>query len=243
MGVSLWGASPLWEDRNCKPLAKGKGILVRGCLKEAWSKSASRRTETSSEACAQGRAGTRQRSPVDPRAEVNGAVVQRKFTFLSGEACPRAGRVLMGAGLRPTSKGVDSPPDPTGAWSARLTVTGVAKGQESADGIVLRSGRRLASEEGLKVEGRKGESMCHSSGVLNPTGGTSKRRAPCTSFSPSANRRVRTRMLGGVGAGGERPPATRFGPSSGRRRRTPEGCSRSFPLRISQASEGTAART
>ena len=46
---------------------------------------------------------------------VKGPAVQRKFTCLSGETCLTSGPLATGAGLRPTSKGVDEPPDPTAA--------------------------------------------------------------------------------------------------------------------------------
>ncbi len=44
---------------------------------------------------------------------VNDPGVQREFTFLSEETCLTGGPLATGAGLRPTSKGVDEPPDPT----------------------------------------------------------------------------------------------------------------------------------
>ena len=162
---------PCGRIEDFEPLGKGKGVAARRGLKEAWNKPASRRTETSSEACALWRAGTRQRSPIDPGAGVNGAVVQGKLTFLSGEACPRAGRAFMGAGLRPTWKHVDEPPDPTGARPARRLVTGGVKGQESADGIVLRAVLTHFAEEGLNVGGTTGGGMDHSSGAMNPEPG------------------------------------------------------------------------
>ena len=46
---------------------------------------------------------------------VNDPGVQRAFTFLSGETCLTSGPLATGAGLRPTPKGVDEPPDPTAA--------------------------------------------------------------------------------------------------------------------------------
>ena len=57
-------------------LAKRKGELVRGRLKEAWSKTATRRTGIGYEAVWLGRVGKRLRSPYSPRGhDVNPAGV------------------------------------------------------------------------------------------------------------------------------------------------------------------------
>ncbi len=53
---------------------------------------------------------------------VNDPGVQRAFTFLSGETCLTSGPPAMGAGLRPTSKAVDEPPDPTAAAEHAMEV-------------------------------------------------------------------------------------------------------------------------
>ncbi len=42
----------------------------------------------------------------------------------------------MGAGLRPSSKGLDEPPDPTAAWTARAGAIRDVIGQKSAEAIV-----------------------------------------------------------------------------------------------------------
>ncbi len=61
--------------------------------------------------------------PKGPRNRVNGAVVQGQFTFLSGEVCPAAAWSIKGVGLRPMSKGVETPPNPKvlngsyGSWT------------------------------------------------------------------------------------------------------------------------------
>ncbi len=53
---------------------------------------------------------------------VNDPVVQREFTFLSGETCLTGGPPAMGAGLRPIAKAVDEPPDPTAAAEHAMEV-------------------------------------------------------------------------------------------------------------------------
>ena len=51
--------------------------------------------------------------PTGSGSTVNGAVVQRQFTTLSGEICPTSGLETMGVGLRAISKGMDNPQNPT----------------------------------------------------------------------------------------------------------------------------------
>ncbi len=51
----------------------------------------SRRTETAYKAQSPGKSAQHDKAP-DSGDRVNAAVVQRKFTFLSGEACPTCGR-------------------------------------------------------------------------------------------------------------------------------------------------------
>ena len=53
---------------------------------------------------------------------VKGPAVQREFTVLSGETCLTSGPLATGAGLRPTPKGVDEPPDPTAAAEHAMEV-------------------------------------------------------------------------------------------------------------------------
>ena len=53
---------------------------------------------------------------------VKGPAVQRTFTFLSGETCLTGGPLATGAGLRPISKGVEQPPDPTAAAEQTMEV-------------------------------------------------------------------------------------------------------------------------
>ena len=57
------------------------------------------------------------------RSTVNGAVVQRQFTVLSGEVCPAAVWSARGVGLRRILKGMESPPNPTvliGNYGSRI---------------------------------------------------------------------------------------------------------------------------
>jgi len=67
---------------------------------------------------------------------VNGAVVQGRFTLLSGEICSACGEAATGDGLRTISKGVGNPPVPTGTLSARGSATASEAEQKSAEAIV-----------------------------------------------------------------------------------------------------------
>ena len=51
---------------------------------------------------------------------------------------PKVAVVAMGAGLRPIVKTVERPPDPTATRTARLAETQGVIGQKSADGIVAK---------------------------------------------------------------------------------------------------------
>jgi hypothetical protein len=68
---------------------------------------------------------------------VNGAVVQGKLTFLSGEICFTRGKAARGAGLRPIPKGVEKPPAPTASLPALRVETSAGKEQKSAEAIVV----------------------------------------------------------------------------------------------------------
>src|SRR6267378_4996796 len=68
----FWGCkSPVQPDGG-EALAKRKGRTARDCLKEAWSKVATRRTETGYEAALVGRAGRMSQSPYPSRARTAG---------------------------------------------------------------------------------------------------------------------------------------------------------------------------
>src|SRR6266481_9371284 len=75
--LTVWGGkSPVQPDGG-EALAKRKGGTARDCLKEAWSKVATRRTETGYEAALDGRAGRMSQSPYPSRARtVNPAGVR-----------------------------------------------------------------------------------------------------------------------------------------------------------------------
>jgi hypothetical protein len=102
--------------------------------------------------------------------------VHGELTFLSGEICltrgpcfygsrtegqsERAGiaieakgaEVAMGAGLRPSAKALERPPDPTATRTARLAVTLGVMGQKSAEVIVA-----VPPWKGDAEKGRTGE--------------------------------------------------------------------------------------
>lgn len=88
--------------------------------------------------------------PKGPRNRVNGAVVQRQFTVLSGEVCPRAVWSAMGVGLRPLSKGKEKPPNST-VFRVSAAVGNVSRiGQKSAEAIVAAiaaKGRTVSNKE------------------------------------------------------------------------------------------------
>jgi len=106
--------SPVYESRYyqtivAKILAEGKGDLVRGGLKEAGvqvseerdSEFVGRRTETSYKAKSPGKSAfmpewVQHDEARDSGDMVNDAVVQRKITPLSGEACSTSGSVNAG---------------------------------------------------------------------------------------------------------------------------------------------------
>jgi hypothetical protein len=67
---------------------------------------------------------------------VNGAVVRGQLTSLSGEICSTCGGEATGVGLRPTSKGVETPPVPTALATAPRAATSGVMGQKSAEAIV-----------------------------------------------------------------------------------------------------------
>ena len=88
--------------------------------------------------------------PKGPRNRVNGAVVQRQFTVLSGEVCPVAVWRAKGVGLRPILKGMETPPNPT-VIPVSTAVGNVSRvGQKSAEAIVaavVAKGRTVSNKE------------------------------------------------------------------------------------------------
>ena len=94
--------------------------------------------------------------PYDPEDTVNGAVVQRMLTFLSGETCSTCGGLAMGAGLRTSWKQLASPPVPYGWCHSALggdvhgDGAGVSRGHSSGGdvgGEAAVKGRTLRNEE------------------------------------------------------------------------------------------------
>ena len=71
---------------------------------------------------------------LDERSAVMGAGLRPRSKGLDWPPDPKAAPV-MGAGLRPRSKGLDWPPDPKATLAARLGALGVIE-QKSAEGIV-----------------------------------------------------------------------------------------------------------
>ena len=51
---------------------------------------------------------------------------------------PKGAVVARGDGLRSRAKALESPPDPTVTWAARLAATLGVMGQKSADGVVAK---------------------------------------------------------------------------------------------------------
>jgi hypothetical protein len=92
MGVNLWGESPLYVNPVnvlnilTKVLAEGKGGTVRDRPEEASGKAMSRRTGTAYKAQSPGKSAPHDET-LGSGDRVNAAVVQRKFTSLSGEIC------------------------------------------------------------------------------------------------------------------------------------------------------------
>ena len=155
-------------------LAKGKGGRVTDRLEEAEGKAASRRTETSYKAERPGEAAQHVEAP-DSSRTVDDAVVQRQFTFLSGETCP----------AERSSKCIDTPATAGSAsYSAKESAdggniagdgTGVSR-EHSTDAL---SNEANASEAGnlgrLEQDGRRGP-HAFSTSTQKPTGPVEARR-------------------------------------------------------------------
>lgn len=87
--------------------------------------------------------------PAVSRSRVNAAVVHRRRMFLFGEICLKGIRcIAMGAGLRPTPKGVETPPDP-GASTGRAGASDCARERAEVS-------RGHSSRGGIAVKGRTG---------------------------------------------------------------------------------------
>lgn len=106
--------------------------------------------------------------PFDPGDTVNDTVVQRQFTFLFGEVCPRAVWRTTGVGLRAVPKGAENPPNPKGLigrhgsrTEAHLERDGIStesyrNPDSPSDGNVSRDGQKSAEAivAGMSAKGR-----------------------------------------------------------------------------------------
>jgi hypothetical protein len=62
----------------------------------------------------------------------------------------------MGAGLRPSPKGVETPPDPEATTEARARVIACVNGQKSAEAVVAAEGStRAGRDEGPNMDTRR----------------------------------------------------------------------------------------
>jgi hypothetical protein len=96
----------------------------------------SRRTETSYKAQSPGKLAQHNKA-LGSGDRVNGAVVQRQLTSLSGEIWPNvASAAAMEVRLRPSPKRLEPPPNPKAAVEARCAATRIDIGQKSAEAIV-----------------------------------------------------------------------------------------------------------
>jgi hypothetical protein len=85
---TAWGCKSPTQPDGGEVLAKRKGVAARRRLKEAWSKTATRRTETGYQAVQVGRADNLPRSPHPSRAwGVDPAGVRRRRSNLPREVC------------------------------------------------------------------------------------------------------------------------------------------------------------
>jgi hypothetical protein len=85
---TAWGCKSPTQPDGGEVLAKRKGIAARRCLKEAWSKTATRRTEIGYQAVQVGRADNLPRSPHPSRAwGVDPAGVRGRRSNLPREVC------------------------------------------------------------------------------------------------------------------------------------------------------------
>src|SRR4051794_27785686 len=85
---TAWGCKSPTQPDGGEVLAKRKGVAARRGLKEAWSKTATRRTEIGYQAVQVGRADNLLRSPHPSRAwGVDPAGVRRRRSNLPREVC------------------------------------------------------------------------------------------------------------------------------------------------------------
>ena len=128
--------------------------------------------------------------------EINGPVVQREFTFLLREACSPSPSVTAGAA----------------ASNGRCAGTGVSRGHSTeSNEPATQKPDGLTTREGLNLAGRH-DHRWSGPGAMKPTGRATgqrsswQRKSAAQSARTARNRRTRTRMYGGVGAGRGNPP-------------------------------------
>ena len=139
--------------------------------------------------------------------EINGPVVPREFTFLLREICARGLPATAGTGVSngpragaEVSRGRSTGDHEPGAVTAR---------ENEETGRTHDPGRAELGRQTrpVRVLSRSVDADRLSFGQRSSW----QRKSAASSFGSARNRRTRTRMSGGVGAGGEIPPATRLG--------------------------------
>ncbi len=113
-------------------LAEGKGVSARGGLKEARAQSCEPTNRNRIEGSVPGRVSTTSRSPSGSGDRVNAAVVQRKFTFLSGEICLASGACAYGSRTEAQSERAGDAIEPDGCCGRQGSRTG---GRRESAGI------------------------------------------------------------------------------------------------------------
>ena len=131
--------------------------------------------------------------------EVNGPVAQQEFTSLLREICAPSSPATEGAAVREDRR--------EGTEVSRGHSTGSNEPGKTPDGLTTREGLNLA--DSTTITGRRL--------ALMPNGGAGRepawqRKSAAQSFGTARNRRTRTRLSGGVGAGRSILPATRLDP-------------------------------
>ena len=162
------------------------------------SKLMSRRTERPYKVDGTGKLAPHSKAPCSV-PEINGPVAQQEFTSLLREIC---------------APGTVAQPPGAASREARCEGTEVSRGHSTGsnepgntqDGLTTREGLNLAGS--TTITGRRL--------ALMPNGGAGRepawqRKSAAQSFGNARNRRTRTRMSGGVGAGRSILPATRLG--------------------------------
>ena len=164
------------------------------------SKLMSRRTERPYKVDGTGKLAPHSKAPCSV-PEINGPVAQQEFTSLLREICaPGTVAQPPGAASREARR--------EGAEVSRGHSTGsIEPATKKPDGLTTREGLNLA--DSTTITGRRL--------ALMPNGGAGRepawqRKSAAQSFGTARNRRTRTRMSGGVGAGRSILPATRLVP-------------------------------